>query len=305
MSTHVENPAMNTKPLEVNLCTFGMAAEDKQLAEIAGQVEAANAGDIYLFPEYAAYTAEGSDIAYDALCRWAREKRITLITTLNRAAADLPHADASERANTLFVFSRDGTVHAPQAKVTPQSFEMNWVDEKSPVINVKPYAYLNRVVLRHEGQACSALFLICSDLYLLKLFPPEALKADVLFCPANFGNGAEGVAGRLIETCVERGVFGQAFYANCYQKPKGDHLPLTVAVTQSYRQVEGAVVKMGAADLVRQVDASHHLYHDDSHTNFLSMLELTRQGGFTVPHSRSVESGLSVHSGIYDRVIEI
>lgn len=305
MSTHVESMTMKTKPLEIQLRTFGMAAEDRQLSEIARQVESVSAGDIVLFPEYAAYTAEGSDIAYDAFCRWAREKQITLITTLNRAAEDLPYSEAGERANTLFVFSANGKVHAPQAKVTTQSFEMRWMDEKSPIINVKPYTHLNRVVLRHEGQAYSALFLICSDLYLLKLFPPEALRADVLFCPANFGNGAEGVAGKLIETCVERGVFGQAFYANCYQQPKSKHMSLTVAVTQSYRQAEGTVAKMGTADLVRQVDASCHLYHDDSHPNFLSMLELTRQGGFAVPHSRSVESGLTVYSGTYDRVIEI
>ncbi|MCF8723397.1 hypothetical protein LQ236_001417 [Nitrospina gracilis] len=296
---------MKTRPLDVKLHTFGMAAEDRQLAEIAGQVESANPGDILLLPEYAAYTAEGSDIAYEAFCRWAREKQITLITTLNRAADDLPYSEAGVRANTLFIFSANGKVHAPQAKVTPQSFEMQWMDEKSPIINVKPYTHLNRVVLRHEGQAYSALFLICSDLYLLKLFPPEELREDVLFCPANFGNGAEGVAGQLIETCVERGVFGQAFYANCYQKPKSKHLPLTVAVTQSFGQAEGAVAKLGAADLVRQVDASHHLYHDDSHPNFLSMLDLTRRGGFTVPHSRSVESGLTVYTGTYDRVIEI
>ncbi len=305
MGTHVESRSMKTRPLEINLCTFGMAAEDRQLKEIARRVESANAGDILLFPEYAAYTAEGSDIAYDAFCRWAKEKQVTLVTTLNRGADDLPYSEAGERTNTLFVFSANGKVHAPQAKVTPQSFEMNWMDEKSPIINVQPYTHLNRVVLRHEGQAYSALFFICSDLYLLKLFPPEELQADVLFCPANFGNGAEGVAGRLIETCVKYGVFGQAFYANCYQKPKNQHVPLTVAVTQSYRGMDVAAAKLESADLVRQVDASHHLYHDDSHPNFLSMLELTRQGGFTVPHSRSVESGLTVYSGVYDRVIEI
>lgn len=305
MNPRADTMEREAPSLAIQLHTFGMSREDRQLEEIDGRLRSARPGQLQLFPEYAAYTEEGSRIAYDLLERRARETGATIITTLNHTAPDLPHGRRGVRYNTLFVFSRNGRVYAPQAKVTPQSFEMKHMDEKSPVINVAPYTHLNRVTLKQGNRKYSALFLICSDLYLLRHFSPEELRADILFCPANFGNGAEGPAGRLIDRLVQSGIFHEAYYVNCYQPVKGTCPPLTVAVQRAFQTNLRSHTPVGKAEIEELVKAVSVVYPDDTRSTFQSMLELTQSGRFTVPHSRSADASLVADLGRYDPVIEV
>jgi len=221
-------------PLEIKVKTFGMAREQEQLDEIINKIKSSNRGDILIFPEYGAYTLEGSQKVFAELSRISVGQQVSLITTLNLPSSDLPGADPHLNYNTLFIFSRNGEVNSPQAKITPQSFEMRHLDESFPKMNVAPYSLLNQVTLRRDGEKFSAFFFICSDLYVLPLFSFQELKSDIICCPANFGNGAEGAAGQVIEYSVQSGLFKQGFYCNTYQNTKQDLIPLTVGFEKAY-----------------------------------------------------------------------
>ena len=141
-------------------------------------------------------------------------------------------------------------------------------------------------------------------MYVLPLFNFDELASDIICCPANFGNGAENAAGRVIEYSVQSGLFKQGFYCNTYQNAKQDLIPLTVGFESAY--------EMGTADksydkeeMKQRVQKSSAVYADDEYCNFKSMLKLTRNGTFTVPKSRSLENGLEVHLGRYETVVEL
>ena len=125
-------------PLKITLKTFGMSGEENQLKEILDQIDSTMPGETLLFPEFGAYTEEGSQKAFQVLTQRAFKKKITIITTLNHPGLDLPGAQPKTNYNVLFIFSRTGNIHSPQAKITPQSFEMNHLDVHSPKINVPP-----------------------------------------------------------------------------------------------------------------------------------------------------------------------
>ncbi len=291
-------------PLEIKVKTFGMAREQEQLDEILDKIKSSSKGDILLFPEYGAYTLEGSQTAFAEFSRIAVRQQVSLITTLNLPSSDLPGADPNLNYNTLFIFSRNGEVYSPQAKITPQSFEMRHLDESFPKMDVAPYSHLNQVTLRRNGEQFSALFFICSDLYVLPLFGFNELKSEIICCPANFGNGAESAAGRVIEYSVQSGLFKQGFYCNTYQNAKQDLIPLTVGFESAYET--GTTDKpYDKEEMKQRVRKASAVYPDDEYCNFKSMLKLTRQGTFTVPKSRSLENGLEVHLGSYETVVEL
>lgn len=281
-----------------------MTREDRQLEEMVRETAAGEEGETILFPEYGAYTVDGSRKAYEELGRAAANAGVTVITSLNLPSADLPGADPAANYNTLFIFSRDGEVYSPQAKITPQSFEMKHLDETSPRMNVAPYSRLNRVRLRQDSEEFDAFFFICSDLYALRLFGPEELKSEAILCPANFGAGAEGSAADVVDYAVRSGLFGQGFFCNAYQVPREDLPPLTIAAEKVFEGgEEREVYDREAMDEI--VEKSSAVYPDEEYRNFRSMLELTRNGTFTVPRSRSAESGLKVQLGNYERVVEL
>lgn len=281
-----------------------MSAEETQLNEILDQIGSATPGETLLFPEFGAYTKEGSGSAFRILSQKAFEKKITIITTLNHPGLDLPDADLKTNYNVLHIFSRTGKIHSPQAKITTQSFEMNHLDNHSPKINVSPYSRLNKVTLRQNGKTYRVYFFICSDLYVLQLFDANSLKSDAILCPANFGNGAEDSAANLIHYTVETRIFKQGFLCNTYQKAKKGLIPLTNKVLQSfYESPKSAPCKN--IELIQRVTASSAIYPDAQYWNFQSMLSLTQKGTFTVPRSRSKETGLKVNLGEYKTVVEI
>ncbi len=281
-----------------------MAQEQEQLDEIVDKIKSSNKGDILIFPEYAAYTLEGSKIAFAELSKMSSDNGLSIITTLNLPSGDLPFADPNKNYNALFIFSRNGEVYCPQAKITPQSFEMRHLDESFPKMNVAPYSRLNQVTLQRNGEKFSAFFFICSDLYVLPLFAFQELNSEIICCPANFGNGAESAAGQVIEYSIQSRLFKQGFYYNTYQNAKPDLIPLTVGFERSYETgtTDKPYDKEEMKERVRKASA---VYPDDEYCNFKSMLKLTRQGTFTVPKSRSLENGLEVHLGCYETVVEL
>ncbi|MBI5427564.1 MAG: hypothetical protein HZA02_04705 [Nitrospinae bacterium] len=291
-------------PLKIIPKTFRMANEDRQLEEILKTVAARKKGETVLFPEYAAYTVEGSKRACAALSEAARKAEASVVTTLNLPAPGLPHAEPGVNYNALFVFSRNGRTHSPQAKITPQSFEMRRLDEAFPKMDVAPYSRLNRVRLRQDGEESDAFFFICSDLYALQLFDGERLKSGALVCPANFGNGAEGAAGQIIDYSVKCGLFRQGFLCNTYQDAKDGAAPLTVAAEKIFEQ---GIKKIPYAkeEMDNSVKRSSAVYPDERYRNFKNMLSLTRNGTFTVPRSRSLESGLQVALGTYGEIVDL
>ncbi len=291
-------------PLDIKVKTFGMAREEEQLDEIADIIKSSNRGDILIFPEYAAYTLEGSKKAFAELSKMSSRYGLSIITTLNLPGYDLPFADPKENYNTLFIFSQDGGIYSPQAKITPQSFEMRHLDESFPKMNVAPYSYLNQVTLRVKGENFTAFFFICSDLYVLPMFDFQELVSDIICCPANFGNGAESAAGRVIEYSVQSGLFNQGFYCNTHQNAKQGLIPLTVGAEKIY-ETGAASKSYDREEMKQRVRKASAVYPDDKYCNFKSMLKLTRQGTFTVPQSRSLENGLEVKLGRYETVVEL
>ena len=291
-------------PLDIKVKTFGMAREQEQLDEISDKIKSSHKGDILIFPEYAAYTLEGSQKAFAELSKMSSDNGLSIITTLNLPSPDLPGADPNLNYNTLFIFSRNGEVYSPQAKITPQSFEMRHLDESFPKMNVASYSYLNKVTLRVNGESFTAFFFICSDLYVLPMFDFRELASDIICCPANFGNGAESAAGRVIEYSVQSGLFNQGFYCNTYQNAKRDLIPLTVGFEKAY-ETGTAGTSYDKEEMKQRVQKASTVYPDDEYCNFKSMLKLTRQGTFTVPKSRSLENGLEVHLGRYETLVEL
>lgn len=291
--------------LKLTIKTFQMAGETHQLEEIIQKAAAAESGETILFPEYGAYTPEGSRTARMELSRLAAQQGVSIITSLNMPGDDLPHAGSKVNYNTLFVFSRTGRIYTPQAKITPQSFEMRHEDASSPKMNVAPYSHLNRVTFRQEGQYQTAYFLICSDLYVLQSFNAESLRANALICPANFGNGAEGSAGKVIEYWVKTGVFDQGFLCNTWQKVKQGQTPLSLAVEKTFEEKGNEKLPFNKERMRKILDQSSVVYPDEEYRNFQDMLKLTRNGTFTVPRSRSLECGLNVQLGVYEKTIEL
>ena len=291
-------------PVKIKVKTFGMAREQEQLDEIINKIKSSHKGDILIFPEYAAYTLEGSQKAFAELSKMSSDNGLSIITTLNLPSPDLPGADPNLNYNTLFIFSRNGEVYSPQAKITPQSFEMRHLDESFPKMNVASYSYLNKVTLRVNGESFTAFFFICSDLYVLPMFDFRELASDIICCPANFGNGAESAAGRVIEYSVQSGLFNQGFYCNTYQNAKRDLIPLTVGFEKAY-ETGTAGTSYDKEEMKQRVQKASTVYPDDEYCNFKSMLKLTRQGTFTVPKSRSLENDLEVHLGRYETLVEL
>ncbi|MFQ5671570.1 MAG: hypothetical protein ACE5G9_00615 [Nitrospinales bacterium] len=291
-------------PIKIVPKTFRMAREEQQLEEILQKASAAAPGTAILFPEYGAYTVKGSEKAYNELSKAAVNHGVTLITSLNHPGEDLPHASPKTNYNTLFIFSRTGRIYSPQAKITPQSFELRHRDESFPRMDVTPYSYLNKVTLRQNGAAYAAFFFICSDLYVLPLFDARDLKSDAIICPANFGNGSEQAAGGVIEHVVKSGLFHRGFLSNSCQVVEEGVIPFTVAVEKAFENETGKIV-FDKRDLDELLENSCAIYSDEEYRNFKSVLAITLNGTFAVPRSRSLENGLKVNLGAYERVVEL
>jgi hypothetical protein len=239
-------------------------------------------------PELVAWTARGSGRAFATLVAFAQAHRINIVTTLNLSSdliEDLPGADHDRRYNALTIFTRHGTVHVPQAKVTPHAFEMSRAVD-GPDIGVAPYARSNRVRVDMDESILDVRFLICSDLMLLYQYAPVDLACDLLVVLASFGFGAEKVASRLLARALEAGVAHTALLVNAHHKPTAPRRrPLAVAAEEA----------IDAPRIVRprkrwpsraSLRAGFHVYADEEAPDFVAVCKLPRNGRIAVPRSR-------------------
>jgi hypothetical protein len=256
---------------------------DRALAALA-EVEP---GETAFLPELLAWTPVGSGQAFATLLKLTRTRGINVVTTLNlggELVPDLPGGDPMARYNAVAVFTRHGDVHVPQAKATPQSFEMD--DALGGLgIGVSGYRRLNTVTLDLDEELVTARFLICSDVALLGRFTPRQLACDLMIVMGNFAFGAEKHASRLLGLALEAGAARTALHVNAFQEA-GRRRPLAIRVEEV---LDATRVRKPAArwSSPRALRSSFYVYPDDQADDFVSMCKLPkRRGRIAMPKSR-------------------
>ena len=269
--------------------TYQIGSEAAVREEILHTCDRAQVGEILIFPEYAAYTADESERTLDALIKKAQEKRVTIVTTLNLATSLLPRSKPNHRYNALTLITPQGELHVPAAKTTPQSFEMVQYSTRFPKINVTPYDSIRRVTLIQGDETKTCVFSVCSDLYVLLFGGSDYndLQADIGIFPGNFGRGAERAARRVIERLRTAGVFTETIFCNPMQlTKKPDQLPIVLPATDYDSQTTSAV-PLTDAERIKLFRENVLLYVDETVEHFVSMADLTpmHNGRFTIPMS--------------------
>lgn len=273
---------------DFHLISLQLGSEEQMLERALGALADVDEGETAFLPEYLAWTPRGSGRAFARLVALAQERDINIITTLNVAPdlhEDLPGRDPDARYNALVIFTRHGIVHVPQAKVTPQSFEM---DESSdgPGIGVTPYDRINRVRLDWQDALVDVRFLICSDLMAFACLSPLELRCDLLVVLGNFAYGAERVASRLLERAIDEGVARTALHVNAFQVPRDPaQPPLAVRVEEVLDATRRRKPK-AKWESPRAIRNGFYVYEDEDARDFVSMCKLPRSGRIAVPRSR-------------------
>jgi hypothetical protein len=273
---------------DFHLIALQLGSEEQMLERaLAGLVDV-EAGETVFFPEYLAWTPRGSGRAFARMIALAQERDINIVTTLNVGPdlhEDLPGRDPEARYNALVIFTRHGVVHVPQAKVTPQSFEMDDAPD-GPGIGVSPYDRINRVRLDWQDALLEARFLTCSDLAAFLEFSPQDLQCDLMVVLGNFAYGAEQAASRLLERAIGAGAARTTFHVNAFHVPRSTGAqPLTLKV----EEVLDATRRTKPAtqwESPRALRNAFHIYEDADARDFRSMCELPRHGRIAVPRSR-------------------
>lgn len=291
-----------------NVLAYPMSSEQQIFEYAKAQLPQFAPGSIVVLPEYLAYTEEGSKRALDLLLEICSVRSISVITTLNLVPVDLPFAEEDVNYNVLTIVTKEGKVHTPQAKITPQSFERVQYQANFPKMNVGDYGYLNRVRLEVEGKIASAYFLICSDVYCLMAGVEriEEITADYCIVPGNFGNGAEKAVRRTLERFREAGIFHTTIFANPFQNVKDpSKKPLVQEATDfmisDRNQPIRELTDWDRLELLKQNVA---IYPDELVQSFVQMAKLTSmdEGRMTVGMSRFP---VSVSLGHYPEVIRL
>jgi hypothetical protein len=273
---------------DFHLVALQLGSEERMLERAVSAVEDVDEGETIFFPEYLAWTPGGSGRAFARLIAIAQARNINIVTSLNVGPdlhEDLPGGDPDARYNALVIFTRHGVVHVPQAKVTPQSFEMD-SGEGGPGIGVVPYDRINRVRLDWQDTLVDVRFLICSDVASFLQFSPAALACDLLVVVGNFAYGAEAVTSRLLQRAIEAGVATTTFHVNAFHVPskEGDK-PLAIKV----EEVLDATARAEVAEVwpnARAMRSGFHVYDDAAARDFVTMCNLPRRGRVAVPRSR-------------------
>ncbi|MBN6185474.1 hypothetical protein JQN58_00565 [Aneurinibacillus sp. BA2021] len=274
------------------IASYPMASEQKVLDHVAQQLKEAAPQSIVVLPEYVAYTEENAAKALEVLVDVCQTKRISVMTTLNLVPNKLPHAAAGVNYNTLTIVTKEGEVHTPQAKITPQSFERVQYQPNFPKMNVGDYGFLNRVTLEIDGEQVSAFFVICSDVYCLMagVEQVEEIKADYCIVPGNFGNGAEQAVRRTLQRFREAGIFGTTIFSNPYQNVKDEsQVPLVKeAVEMIAAKPDAPIRPLTDWERMELVKNNVAIYPDEQVPSFVHMAKLTMmdQGRMTVGMSR-------------------
>lgn len=274
--------------MSFHLIPLELGGEDQMLERALEELEEVDEGETAFLPEYLAWTPAESGRAFARLIGFAQEKNINIITTLNLGGdliEDLPGRAEDGRYNALAIFTRHGAVHVPQAKLSPQSFEM---DDRpgGPGIGVWPYARLNRVRLDVDDGLIDARFVICSDLYALSRFTPAALACDLLVVLGNFAYGAEAQASRLLGEALAAGVAHTAIQVNAYHMTAPGRQPLANRVEEV---LDATRPRKPARSWPRprSLRAAFYVYDDEAVHDFVSMCTLpARRRRIAVPASR-------------------
>jgi hypothetical protein len=274
---------------DFHLIAIQRGSEEQMLERAVGALDQLGAGETAFLSEYLAWTPRGSGRAFARLIAYAQKRDINIITTLNLGRdlhEDLPGRDPEARYNALVIFTRHGIVHVPQAKVTPQSYEMD-VEPEGAGIGVTPYERINRVRLDWQEAVIEARFIICSDLMSFVELSPAQLRCDLLVLLGNFAYGAEQAASRLLEHALSAGVATTALHVNAFHIPTQEgRQPLALRV----EDVLDATERVQPAEewpSPRSLRNAFYIYEDDEARDFASMCNLAgRRGRIAVPRSR-------------------
>lgn len=273
---------------DFHLIALQLGSEEQMLERAIAALDEVEPGETAFFPEYLAWTPRGSGRAFARLIALAQARNINIVTSLNVGPdlhEDLPGRDPDARYNALVIFTRHGIVHVPQAKVTPQSFEMDDT-ESGPGIGVAAYDRINRVRLDWQDALVETRFLICSDVAAFLQFSPSELTCDLLVVIGNFAYGAERVASRLLERAIEAGVATTTFHVNAFHKPtRPAHRALALQVEEVLDATTRPIVP-GVWPNARAMRSGFHVYDDDDARDFVSMCNLPRRGRVAIPRSR-------------------
>lgn len=273
---------------DFHLIALQLGSEAEMLERAVAALADVEPGETAFLPEYVAWTPRGSGRAFAQLVALAQARDINIVTSLNVGPdlhEDLPGRRPDARYNALVVFTRHGDVHVPQAKVTPQSFEMD-TSPDGPDIGVAPYDRINRVRLDWQDTLVEARFLICSDVAAVLQLTPAELACDLLVVVGNFAYGAERAASRLLERAIEAGVAKTTFHVNAFHAPaRAGQQPLAIKVEEVLDATERT--KLAAAwPNPRVLRNAFHVYDDDEARDFVTMCNLPRRGRVAIPRSR-------------------
>jgi hypothetical protein len=291
-----------------NVLTYPLSSEQQILEYVKTQLLQIPTGSIVVLPEYLAYTEENSKRGLDLLLEICTARSISVITTMNLVPIDLPHAEEGVNYNVLTIVTKEGKVHTPQAKITPQSFERVQYQANFPKMNVGDYGYLNRVTLEVDGKIASAYFVICSDVYCLMagVASVDELSADYCIVPGNFGNGAEQAVRRTLKRFREAGIFHTTIFANPFQDVKDpSKKPLVQEATDFMISDRNQPIReLTDWDRIELLKQNVAIYPDELVQSFVQMAKLTSmdEGRMTVGMSRFP---VSVQLGHYPGMIRL
>ncbi|MCU1279506.1 MAG: hypothetical protein JWM53_3052 [bacterium] len=273
---------------DFHLIALQLGSEEQMLERALAALDEVEEGETAFLPEYLAWTPRGSGRAFARLVSLAQKRNINIVTTLNLGPdlhEDLPGRDPGSRYNALVIFTRHGDVHVPQAKVTPQSFEMD-AAAGGPGIGVAPYDRINRVRLDWQDALVEVRFLVCSDVAAFLQFSPSELKCDLLVVLGNFAYGAERVASRLLGQAIEAGAANTTFHVNAFHTPSAPgHKPLANKVEEVLDATK-RTKPTAAWPNPRALRSGFHVYDDADAHDFVSMCNLPRRGRVAIPRSR-------------------
>jgi hypothetical protein len=274
---------------DFHLLAQQLGREEIMLDRALDALEGVDFGETAFLSEAPAWTPAGSGKAFARLVAYAQERNINIITSLNLGGeliADLPGHDEAERYHALVVFTRHGTVHVPQAKISTQSFEMDRTLD-GPGIGVTPYGRSNRVCIDLDEQLMTARFFVGSDLMVLQRMRPSELACDLLVVLGKLANGGERAASRLLGAALAHGVARTAILVNAFDVPRSDRAqPLAIRVEEVFDATRPRRRPAARWRQPRSVRACFHVYEDGRARDFAATCRLPRRGRVPIPRSR-------------------
>jgi hypothetical protein len=265
-----------------HLIPLARGSEGRVLQQALAELTDVEPGETAFLSESLAWTPVGSGQAFAALLKLTRVRDINVVTTLNLGGElipDLPGADSLLRYNAVVVFTRHGDVHVPQAKSTPQSFEMD--DRLSgPNIAVTGYPRFNTVSLDVDEELVKARFVVGSDVALLGRFTPRELACDLMVVMGHLPTGAENHAGRLLGLALAAGVAKTAMHINAFEPRLAERVEAVLDATRARKPA-------ARWSSPRALRSAVYVHPDGAARDFAATARLRkRRGRIAVPQSR-------------------